>query len=108
MGGEIQVSVIWSAIKQRAAGHTMVCPLCGGTRWHVDGVINLPLQDQDNTNSKMLPLINFSCIICGNTMFFNLVTLLGREQFERIAKEGHIDQILREAHEAHDGGTKEV
>lgn len=96
----MEAKVILEAITERTKGRPLICNFCGGTRWGIDGAINMPVQDTLTTGmvigGKSLPLISLTCEVCGYTFFLNLVRLLGRERFEQAVREGSIDEILKE------------
>lgn len=93
--------VILEAFKERTGGRQLVCNLCGGTRWGVDGVSSLSLQDRISNavviGGKALPLVSLTCEVCGYTLLLNVIRLVGRERFEQARKEGKADAILEEA-----------
>lgn len=102
---------ILQTLNERTGKRKLVCGLCGGTRWGMDGIVNLPLQDKPSggivIGGKVLPLANLTCEICGNTLFLNLVRLLGREKLEQAIREVGINAILEEAHRSRESKGKE-
>lgn len=56
--------------------HPPICPLCGGNKWNVtDAVFFLPefFEDSVRFNARSIPVIPFTCTVCGNTLFVNAI-----------------------------------
>lgn len=95
---------ILQSFEEKTSGRKLVCGICGGTRWQVSGIVNLPAQENINQGlvigGSAFPLALLTCGICGNTQLLNILVLLGKDKLEQLAREGKVDQMLEEAHES--------
>lgn len=77
-------------IQARMAGRPALCDLCGGSRWHSSTMHNMPGANHPSTafivGGESYSYIALSCVVCGNTKFINVVTLLGRLELENIIR----------------------
>ena len=96
--------IILAALAERLKGRKIVCGLCGGTRWGVEGAINLPVQNSVSSGlvigGPSLPLVSLTCEICGNTEFLSIIRLIGKEKFEQMRTQplvlNEAEKILKE------------
>lgn len=82
---EIRQRII-SRINEATGDNTFVCIMCKNTEWGLNyGYVNLPSSLAPlrmDPPSQGFPCVAICCTICGNTHFFNLLTLGFRDMEE--------------------------
>jgi len=93
--------VIQEALRERLGERKLICVLCGGTRWFMEGGIsNIPVQDRIGggliIGGKAMPLTTLICEVCGYTILLNILKLVGKKKLEAIIRESKTDQMIEE------------
>jgi hypothetical protein len=51
------------------------CPMCGNTKWHVGGFVEIGQRLNLLSGGRAYPSVPLICINCGNTVLFNAVAM---------------------------------
>lgn len=95
-------NALLEAVKAKLRGRNLVCGICGGTRWQIIGITNIPF-NMNLTGSVVIggphiPMAIMCCENCGSTIQFNMVALLGSvEHYENLKMECKTDSLIEQA-----------
>ena len=90
---------VLQALGERLKGKTLVCGICGGTRWRVSALNNVPAQEHIAGQVSGGPVASLAivvCEVCGQTLQFNLMVLLGQEKIEAIKRDQVAENIINQ------------
>ncbi len=95
-------SALLEAMKSRLGNRKLICGICGGTRWQIIGVSNIPfsmsLTDSVVFGGPHIPVAINCCEVCGNTAHFNIIALLGgTERYKQLVTDCKTDALIEQA-----------
>jgi len=95
-------SILVEAVKAKLRGRALVCGICGGTRWQIVGISNVPINQILSTSIMIggphIPMAITSCEACGNSISFNIIAILGSiEKYNELLQDCTADSIIEKA-----------
>ena len=95
---------ICEAIQKKLGGRTLLCGICGGSRWGLSqAIVKLPVDLNINTSGglviggEIMPLAMMVCESCGQALSFNLVTLGLWAEFQKMEQLERGERLLGQA-----------